>query len=126
MGVVTIEIPIHILFCFTAAVLGIVEIVGTVMRPKLRVGGRLPEKMTAGETIRGVVTVENLGFFPALDVMCWVFDLPPGLQHTDPDQMIPLLPRGKTANLPVSIHAAHRGEYSLLPCRTSSFTARFP
>lgn len=114
IGLITVEIPIYQVFCGIVVLFGMAELTGTLVRPRLRVSGALPERVSAGERAEGRLTVENLGYFPAWDVMCGCFGLPAGLRHTDADAVIRVLRRGGVATLPVTFQADRRGEY-LLP-----------
>lgn len=113
IGIITTEIPIYLLFCGIVALFGVAEIGGTLCRPRLRVTGTIPEKVTAGDTTLGLLTVENLGFLPAFDIACGCFILPPGVRHIDPDTTIRMISRGRAATLPVRLEAQQRGEFLL-------------
>jgi len=113
IGIITTEIPIYQLFCGIVALFGVVELSGMLFRPRLRVTGMLPVKMTAGETATGFLTIENLGLLPAFDIACGCFVLPPGIRHVSPTATIPILRRGMHAVLPVELQASQRGEFLL-------------
>lgn len=114
IGIFTVEVPIYQVFCSMVALWGLVEVTGMLLRPRLRVGGVFPEKVVAGETALGQVSIENAGFLPACDLMCGFFPVPAGIRHMNADLMIRSLPRGAHETLPVSLLAERRGEY-LLP-----------
>ncbi|WP_437205904.1 DUF58 domain-containing protein [Planctomicrobium sp. SH664] len=112
-GVVTVEVPVYQIFCSLCGLLLCVEFVGMVMRPRLKVSGTLPERIAAGEVATGSVTIENVGFLPALDIMCGLFGLPAGLSHRDATGMLPSIPKGERRLLPVTLQGVRRGEYAL-------------
>jgi len=113
IGIITTEIPIYQLFCGIVAIFGGAELTGMLFRPHLRVTGSLPSKITAGETGTGLLSIENLGYFPAFDIACGCFVLPPGIQHVDPTLNIPVIRRGQELTLPVHLKADQRGEFLL-------------
>lgn len=110
-GIITVEIPIHQVFAGIVVLFGFIELTGSIFRPKLKVMASFPERITAGETASGTITVQNLGYFPAFDLMCGTFQLPDGLKHLNANAMIPYLGRGKFASLPVHIRVEHRGHH---------------
>lgn len=113
IGIITTEIPIYQVFCGIVALYGVGEVVGFLMVPRLKVYGSLPSKSSAGETLFGLLSVENKGILPALDIACSGFDLPAGVQQLDPESTIPLIRRRRTATLPVQLKIDRRGEYVL-------------
>ncbi|WP_437225662.1 DUF58 domain-containing protein [Planctomicrobium sp. SH661] len=113
IGIITTEIPIYQIFCGIVALFGVAEICGAMVRPRLTITGSLPEKMTAGDTALGLLTVENRGFLPVFDICCGCFILPSGVQHIAPDTTVRMIRRGKSATLPVQLRANQRGEFLL-------------
>lgn len=120
IGGVTIEIPIYQIFCGLVCLFGIVEATGILLRPKLEVSAWLPDKVTAGESITGYVTVINQGYLPACDIMAALFGMPKGIKHIDADRSIRYLPRSEQATLPLTIQAEERGDYILPEARIHS------
>ena len=120
VGSVTVELPIYYVFCLLSSVLFVAEVVGILMQPRLRAKVWLPPNVAAGEVLHGRLTIENLGRWPAYDVMCAVPGLPEGIEQTEGHVMIPVLPAGKSAVLPVSFQTASRGIYPLPPFRPHS------
>ncbi|MBT5017586.1 MAG: DUF58 domain-containing protein [Planctomicrobium sp.] len=120
IGGVTIEIPIYQIFCGFVCLFGIVEATGILLRPKLEVSAWLPEKVTAGESVTGYVTIKNLGWLPACDIMCALFGMPKGVKHVDADRSIRTIPSSQQATLPLTIQAEHRGDYVLPEARIHS------
>lgn len=111
IGIITTEIPIYQVFCGIVAVFGVGEVIGFLMRPRLKIYGSLPAKMTAGETLLGLLSIENKGMLPAIDIACGCFVLPPGVHHLEPESTVPLIRRRRTATLPVQLKIDQRGEY---------------
>lgn len=120
IGGVTIEIPIYQIFCGFVCLFGIVEATGILLRPKLEVSAWLPEKVTAGESATGYVTIKNIGWLPACDIMCALFGMPKGVKHVDADRSIRTIPSSQQATLPLTIQADHRGDYVLPEARIHS------
>lgn len=112
-GLITVEIPIYQLFCGIVVLFGIIEFTGTLFRPRLKISATFPERVAAGENVRGSVTVQNMGYFPACDLMCGCFLLPSGIRHINALGMIPVLARGETDTLPVVLETTQRGQYSI-------------
>jgi Uncharacterized conserved protein (some members contain a von Willebrand factor type A (vWA) domain) len=113
IGIITTEIPIYQVFCGIVAVFGVGELLGLLMRPRLKISGTLPARITAGDTLLGLLSIENKGLLPAIDIACGCFVLPPGVQHLDPESTVPLIRRRRTATLPVKLKIDQRGEYLL-------------
>lgn len=109
VGAISMEIMIYQVFCGLIAFLGISEILGTFLRPKLQVEGWLPEQTTAGEQARGQLFVRNVGWFPTYDIMAAFVGLPHGVRHVDADLAIKSLSRGERTSLPVTLEAFDRG-----------------
>lgn len=114
LGSITIEIPIYQMFCGIVALFGICEATGLLLRPSLKVTGWLPDRAAAGERITGMVTIQNLGYFPAFDLMGIFFGMPKGVRHENAAEFIPCVRRGETASIPIVLLGEARGEY-LLP-----------
>lgn len=112
-GIVTVEIPVYQIFCGVISLFGVAEAVGTLCGPRLQVTGRLPEKIAAGETAQGLLTVKNVGRWPARDVMCRLTGLPQEISHADAHLSIGHLPAGRELQIPVSLLAFQRGDYPL-------------
>ena len=120
VGAVTVEVPIYQIFCGLVCLFGLIEFVGILMSPNIEVTGWLPERVTAGESVTGFITIKNLGWLPACDIMCAMFGMPGGLRHVDADRSIRAIARGETETLPFTIEAATRGEYLLPELRIHS------
>ncbi|TWT57976.1 hypothetical protein KOR42_13440 [Thalassoglobus neptunius] len=120
IGAVTVEIPIYQIFCGLVAFFGLIELTGILLRPKVDVKVWLPDRVTAGESVTGYLTITNLGWLPACDIMCVMFGLPGGLRHVDADRSIQWIGVGETDTLPFTIEAKSRGEYLLPEIRVHS------
>ncbi len=120
VGAITVEVPIYQIFCSLICLFGTIELVGILMRPKLRVAGFLQVKVTAGDTVQGYITVENAGVLPACDIMCTVFGLPQSMRHIDGYRVISELAHNQLASIPVTIEANRRGEFVLPDIRVHS------
>ncbi|HWL09161.1 MAG TPA: DUF58 domain-containing protein [Planctomicrobium sp.] len=112
-GLITVEIPIYQLFCGIVLLFGVIEFVGNIFRPRLKLTAAFPERVAAGETVLGTVTIHNLGYFPACDLMCGCFMLPNEIQHLNARDMVPVLVRGDHATLPVKLETIRRGQYAI-------------
>lgn len=120
IGGVTVEIPIYQIFCGLVCLFGVIEATGILLRPKLDVSAWLPEKVTVGESVTGYITVKNLGWLPACDIMCALFGMPKGIKHIDADRSIRTIPSSEQATLPLTILADQRGDYVLPEARIHS------
>src|SRR5271163_193491 len=58
-GVVGLQLAIYQVFCALAALVGVAWTFGHLLRPKLAVEGRFPEKLVAGEQARAALSVAN-------------------------------------------------------------------
>ncbi|MCA9043172.1 MAG: DUF58 domain-containing protein [Planctomycetaceae bacterium] len=119
-GAVSVQVPIYYVFCFLASVLFLVEMVGMIARPRLRTQVHLADHSVAGESMRGSVTLTNIGRWPAFDVMCSLYGLPEGMRHTNAEDMIAVIPPGESATLPIVIDTSRRGVYAMPPLRPHS------
>ncbi|MEZ5941897.1 MAG: DUF58 domain-containing protein [Planctomycetaceae bacterium] len=119
-GAVSVQVPIYYVFCFLASVLFLVEMVGMLARPRLRTQVHLADHSVAGESIRGSVTLTNLGRWPAFDVMCSLYGLPEGMRHKNSEDMVAVIPSGDSATLPIVIETSRRGVYAMPPLRPHS------
>lgn len=120
IGAVTIEIPIYQFFCGLICLFGLIEAVGMLLRPNLEVSSWMPERVTAGESVTGYITVKNRGRLPTCDVMCAMLGMPRHLKHLDADRSIRLIPSQETDTLPFSIRAKARGTFQLPTARVHS------
>ncbi|MCA8993164.1 MAG: DUF58 domain-containing protein [Planctomycetaceae bacterium] len=119
-GAVSVQVPIYYVFCFLASVLFLVEMVGMIARPRLGTQVHLADHSVAGESMRGSVTLTNIGRWPAFDVMCSLYGLPEGMRHTNAEDMIAVIPPGESATLPIVIDTSRRGVYAMPPLRPHS------
>lgn len=107
------QVPIALgAFLLIAMAFGYLASWGTV-----RVNGRLPEKVTAGELVRGNFTLTREGGLPAYDVVGGCFLLTPAFEREPNHTMIPALPRGKPVSLTISLRPLRRGLHPLPPLR---------
>lgn len=81
---------------------------------------RLPDRVAAGTVLTGTVHLRNAGRFPAYDVGAAFFGLPAGIRNMAPESYVAALAPGETAALPLSLHAARRGSYTLPQVRAFS------
>lgn len=113
VGSITVEIPIYQIFCALFFLAAVVEAVGTFLRPRLNVRCQLPQRATVGVPLRGLVELENVGFFPAFDLMAGFFEIDRSLQHRDADRVVSSVRSGGTAEIPFELVPSKRGVYPI-------------
>ncbi len=112
-GSTTLELPIYHL-CFTLGGLFLVAFVtGWVMRPRLKLHGEPPDKMTAGRTARVEIELHNPSSLPCYDLSAGLFDPPESVEQVDRDEVIPALPPGERTACELKLRARRRGLYEL-------------
>lgn len=119
-GTASVQIPVYQMLCALAALLIVAGCVGVVFRARVNVIGRFPEKGTVGELISAEFTVTNRSLLPAYDVALGFYDLPRGLRQFSAEQIVPALPSGAAAAVPVTLYPLRRGLYELPVLRTYS------
>lgn len=121
VGVSTLDIPAYHLVTLLAALLGVAWCAGLLLRPRLSVSGRFPDKATAGQPVTGTLTVSNRSRLPVFDVGMGFFNLPQGLRTLDGGRdLVPVLRRGASATVSVRLEPLRRGAYALPPLRAYS------
>ncbi|MFH1731605.1 MAG: DUF58 domain-containing protein, partial [Planctomycetota bacterium] len=109
------------LVCFYAVAI----IAGWIMKPRVRIEGKLPEKVSAGQTVSAQFKVENTSRLPAYDLALQFDSLPQYVEHADPEKAMPLLGRSESARFDVELVAWKRGVYEIpdvRPCTSFPFS----
>ncbi len=114
LGSITVEIPIYQMFCALLFLPAVVEVVGTLLRPKLEVRCHVPGRATAGVPLQGLVTARNCGYFTAFDLMVGFFDVDRSIKHRDADRVAASLQAGNEAEIPFELLPARRGRFPLV------------
>lgn len=94
---------------------------GLPFRPRVKLSRRLPPPVSAGDTLRYRVLVENRGRWPARKVVVEERNLPPELRPTDEPPVIEVLAPGERAEVSLSLDCSLRGAYELPWLQASSF-----
>lgn len=84
---------------------------------RVRVSGHFPEKVSAGQLVRGHFHVVREGLLPAYDVIAGCFLLTRSWEREADMPMLPALPRGKPVTLTISLRPLRRGLHQLPPLR---------
>ena len=113
LGSITVEIPIYQMFCALFFLPAAVELVGTLLRPRLDVRCQLPERATVGVPLTGLVSLQNRGHFTAFDLMVGFFDMNHSLLHRDTDRVVASLRTGGEAEIPFELIPSRRGRFPL-------------
>lgn len=115
VGSITVEIPIYQVFCAVFFLAAIVELVGTFLRPRLRVVSQLPSRATVGIPLTGRVEIENTSYFSAFDLMVGFFEISPAIKHRDADRVVSSLKSGGRAEVPFELIPSSRGRFPVGP-----------
>jgi len=99
---------------------------GSILRPKIRISGDLPDRVMAGQTVRLTYVLENVGRFAAYNL--WLKfgqvlgDEPGAIEQLEDEQVISRLGPGQTVEMTIAIRPRRRGYYLIRePVCLSSF-----
>ncbi len=99
---------------------------GSILRPKIRISGGLPDRIMAGQTVRLTYVLENVGRFAAYNL--WLKfgpalgDEPGAIEQVEDGQVISRLGPGQTVEMTIAIRPRRRGYYLIRePVCLSSF-----
>jgi uncharacterized protein (DUF58 family) len=112
-GLATVDIPVYQLFCVLFSTYLVVWLTNLLYRPKLKVTGDLPGRVTAGELITAEIELTNESWRPAYDLMLWFIGLQKSIQLESAFTAIPRLAPGQSAVLPLELRPMRRGVYKL-------------
>ncbi|MHC4877710.1 MAG: DUF58 domain-containing protein [Planctomycetota bacterium] len=119
-GLATVIIPVYQVFCVLLSVYLVVWCVNLLFRPKLRVVGELPRRVTAGGELRAEFELVNQSWRPAYDLMLWIIGLPESFRLLSADRVIQRLGPGESVTLPLILQPSRRGVYPLPDLRPHS------
>lgn len=112
-GLATVDIPVYQLFCTLFSAYLVVWLTNLLYRPKLKVNGDLPGRVTAGELITVEIELTNESWRPAYDLMLWLIGLQKSIKLESAFTAIPRLAPGQSAVLPLELRPMRRGVYKL-------------
>ena len=110
-GVVGLQLAIYQVFCALAALVGVAWTFGHLIRPKLAVEGRFPEKLVAGEQAKAALSVANHAQRDAQAIGLIARDLGEALCPLEVDEHLLTVPAGGSVSFAVSIQPMRRGLY---------------
>jgi uncharacterized protein (DUF58 family) len=120
-GAITDDMPIYQIPVTLAVLVMVASVCGSVLRwLSVSISGEWPDRVTAGQTVRGDFTVTNNSRWPLLDVSLAVFNLPATWEALREDRMVPTLPAGESAKLPIRAIPHRRGRYQFPSVRAYS------
>ena len=120
-GAITDDMPIYQIPVTLAVLVMVASACGSVLRwLSVSISGEWPDRVTAGQTVRGDFTVTNNNRWPLLDVSLAVFKLPATWEGLREERMVPTLPAGESAKLPIRVIPRRRGRYVLPSVRAFS------
>lgn len=121
IGMGTVMVPVYQIFAVLFMAYVLIWLMNFAMRPSLKVSGKLPRRVTAGERLATEVELTNTSSWrPAYDLMLWLLDLPPKWEFESADLALPRLGPGETASLPLVFRPKSRGLYELSDLRPHS------
>jgi uncharacterized protein (DUF58 family) len=112
-GLATVDIPVYQLFCALFSTYLVVWLTNLLYRPRLKVTGDLPGRVTAGELITAEIELTNESWRPAYDLMLWFIGIQKSIQLESAFTAIPRLAPGQSAVLPLELRPMRRGVYKL-------------
>ena len=96
--------------------------VGFVLRPKVRLTGKLPDRIMAGQSTSVRYVLKNVGRFPAYHLCVKFGALPEGIEQISDEQVIARLGPDETIAVTITIQTTRRGYYQIkCPTCHSSF-----
>jgi uncharacterized protein (DUF58 family) len=104
---------IVLFFAFCAAALVAAAVAGAPFKPRLRLTRRLPPPVSAGDSLRYQVVVENVGRRTARMVSIQERDLPPELRPVGEPPVLDALGPGERAEVTLALACIARGAYEL-------------
>ena len=112
-GMATVDIPVYQLFCALFSAYLVVWLTNLLYRPKLKVKGDLPGRVTVGELITAEIELTNESWRPAYDLMLWLIGLQKSIVFESAFIAIPRLAPGQSGVLPLELRPMRRGVYKL-------------
>lgn len=113
LGSASVETPVYQIFCGLLAFFCIDRIVSFVMRSRIAVEHRFPDKATAGETVTGQFKLTNTGRSAIYDLGVRFFRLPRSFEAVDGESSLGHLRPGESLGTTVRLKPNRRGVYSL-------------
>jgi uncharacterized protein (DUF58 family) len=102
-------VPAFGVLCILACVLATALVVGFAVRPKVRIDGHLPDRLTAGRTADLTYTITNAGRLTAYHLTMGFAALPQAIEQVTGEHAIWRLGPGETAHITVTIRPTRRG-----------------
>jgi len=113
LGAFSLSVPLYHLFFVLFWVYTIAFLAGVIFKPRIRISGELPPKISTGHTLRADLVLENSSRLSAYDISVGLFGLPPSLEQVDRDESIAVIGPGGAGSFPLKIRARKRGLYAL-------------
>lgn len=88
-------------------------LIGFVLRPRVRLDGRLPDRIVAGRQARCTYVLRNVGRLPVYGLCVRLAALPEGIEEVGEGCIVPRLAPGEQAEVTVTLRAKRRGLYSV-------------
>jgi uncharacterized protein (DUF58 family) len=96
-------------------------LVGLLLRPKIQLSGKLPDRIMAGQSTTLSYTLKNIGRFPTYNLCVTFGALPEGIELIRDDEVIPRLGPDETTTATITIRPTRRGYFQIMQptCRSS-------
>lgn len=120
IGSFSIQMPTFRVFCAVAALFGVAFVVGLLLRPRVTVSGRFPEKACAGHPIAGEFVLTNHGRRTLYDASLGFHGLPASLAAIDEPPVVAQLGPAEAITITHTLEPLKRGIYQLPPARPFS------
>jgi hypothetical protein len=124
-GFVALAALIIPVFGVLAALISVVLtalLVGYLLRPRIQISSRVPERVVAGHAARFTYVLENVASLPAYSLRVRFPHLPPGIEPVAGDGVVTRLDPGAQAEVAVTLRPKRRGYYQIgQPVCLSSF-----
>ena len=106
-------VPAFGVLCILACVLLTAVVVGFAVRPKVRIDGHLPDRLTAGRTSELTYTLSNTGRLHAYNLSMGFTALPKTIEQMTGEHTIARLGPGESTHVTVAIRPTRRGCFKI-------------
>jgi uncharacterized protein (DUF58 family) len=117
-GIITPSIPLYqvplALIVFLSIAAGFAHLISM---GKIHAKGNFPEKVTAGQLVRGTCTIVRKGAWPVYDISAGCFLLPRSWEFDSEHRTVRKLSQDVPVTLPIELRPRKRGLYALPPIR---------
>jgi uncharacterized protein (DUF58 family) len=120
LGAVSLQMPVYHVFSLLCSLYVVARVAGWVFRPQVRIAGRLPDRVSAGQQVAATFTLTNTSSLPVYDLALQCPSLPEYLAEADAGGVLPRIGPGESDRLTMTFEARKRGIYTVPSVRPST------